>query len=283
MWIIRALGILLSFCLVGLLISSISLKKAQYIIVDSRIARPVKIVFLADLHMKDAKDDNKRLIQKIADQNPDIIALIGDMIDDAISAQDVQTLNDLAAALVKIAPVYYSLGNDELAFIRKNGRSVLDALAAAGATVLDESYQDIEVNGNRIRIGGLYANAFRQHISEAEWRKTSTVQFMSRFENSDQLKVLLCHRPDSLIFNNASQDWRIDLALSGHTHGGLVRIPLAGGLYAAGQGFFPKYDYGRYKLGGMTMFITSGLSGYKDLPRLWNRPEIAVLQLISGK
>ena len=282
MWMIRALGILLVFVLLGFFSSSISLKTARYIFVDSRIEQPIKIVFLTDLHSRIFMSNNKRLIQKIADQKPDIIALVGDMIDDVSTEQDDQDLVDLAAALMKIAPVYYSLGNDELTYVRKNGSSILDAVGATGTTVLDETYQDIYVNGNQIRLGGLYTYAFRQDSTEDEWHRTSTYQFLSRFENTEFPTVLLCHRPESFIFNKTGLDWNIDLVLTGHTHGGLIRLPLVGGLYAAGQGFFPKYDYGRFELEGMTMFITSGLSGYKNLPRLWNRPEIAVIQLKNG-
>lgn len=268
------------FCLLGLLFSSLPMKAVLYRIPDSRIGQPITIVFLADLHSTGTKSSHERLVAKIADLKPDIIALVGDMIDDAISEPEAQPVVDLAAALMKIAPVYYSLGNDELANFTKHGRSFLNAIAATGTAFLDESYQDIIVNGNRIRIGGLYVNAFRQDGKIAEWQKTS--RFLSQFESTDAFKLLLCHRPDSFVLNPVSFDWDVDLVLSGHTHGGLVRAPLLGGLYAAGQGLLPKYDYGQFQLAGIKMVITSGLSGYKGLPRIWNRKEIAVVQLRNG-
>ena len=280
MWIIRVFAVLFVFCLLGLLFSCLPMKAALYGMADSRIGQPITIVLLADLHSTGTTSDHKRLVAKVADQKPDIIALVGDMIDDAVNEPEVQSLVDFVAALMKIAPVYYSLGNDELAYITKHGRSVLNALAAAGTTILDETYQDINVNGNRIRIGGLYANAFRQDGKAAEWQKTS--QFLGQFESADAFKLLLCHRPDSFALNPVSYDWDVDLVLSGHTHGGLVRAPLLGGLYAAGQGLLPKYDYGQFQLAGMKMVITSGLSGYKGFPRIWNRKEIAVVQLRNG-
>ncbi len=74
--------------------------------------------------------------------------------------------------------------------------------------------------------------------------------------------------------------WNIDLILSGHTHGGLIRLPFVGGLYAPIQGFFPKVCYGEYKFNNNRMLITSGLAGYGIIPRINNPPEIAVIDLV---
>lgn len=283
MWMIKALAILFVIVLLGLLYSALPVKATFYEITDRRIANPVRIVFLSDLHSAGATNGNPDLIRKVTEQKPDIIALVGDMIDDSSTEADRNALAGFVTALTRVAPVYYSMGNDELAYIRRNGRSLLDALAAGGAAILDETYLDLNVNGNALRIGGLYALAFKQDgkTPASEWQKTSA--FLRAFEQTESPKILLCHRPDSFIYNNASRDWTIDFLLSGHAHGGLFRLPLLGGLYAAGQGFFPRYDYGRHRLDGMTMLITSGLTGYKSLPRIWNRKEIVVLQLGHGK
>lgn len=279
MWMIKALAVLFIFFLLGLLYSSLPVKVTHYEITDSRISNPVKIVFLSDLHSAGAASGNPDLVRKVTEQKPDVIALVGDMIDDNSTESDAHALVGFITSLMKAAPVYYSMGNDEFAYMRKNGRSVFDALATAGATLLDETDQDISVNGNQIRIGGLYALAFSQKgkAADTNWQKTSG--FLTRFGSTGRLKIMLCHRPDSFIFNGASHDWNVDLILSGHTHGGLIRLPFLGGLLAAGQGLRPAYDYGRYQLNHMTMIITSGISGYKTVPRIWNRKEIAVLQL----
>ena len=82
-------------------------------------------------------------------------------------------------------------------------------------------------------------------------------------------------------FNGAYTLWDVDLVLSGHTHGGLVRLPFIGGLYAPMQGLFPKYDRGYFQLGThMQMVITSGLAGHGLLPRVNNLPEIVVIDLV---
>ena len=86
--------------------------------------------------------------------------------------------------------------------------------------------------------------------------------------------------PDTVVLSFGKEYWHIDLVLSGHTHGGVIRIPGKGGLYAPMQGWWPKYDYGEMMLNEhMQMIITSGLSGHDFVPRVFNLPEIAVIDL----
>ena len=103
---------------------------------------------------------------------------------------------------------------------------------------------------------------------------------LDRFQNTDRYKIMLCHRPDSFVFGDASDYWKIDLVISGHDHGGQVVIPFKGGLYGGDQGWFPPYVHGLYRTGRIRLFVTSGLSSEKQkLPRWNNRPEIAVLNV----
>lgn len=114
-----------------------------------------------------------------------------------------------------------------------------------------------------------------------EFESSDEYVFLKDTENTDLPTIVLAHMPDTFIFNGAHNYWsNIDFVVSGHTHGGVVRLPFAGGLYAPMQGFFPEYDHGFYKLGEeMEMVITSGLSSYKFIPRFLNLPEICVLNL----
>ena len=94
---------------------------------------------------------------------------------------------------------------------------------------------------------------------------------------------MMAHRPDSFIFGNASQVWDIDLVVSGHTHGGQVRLPYLGGLYVGDQGWFPEYDKGLFDLNKIKIVITSGIGSSKQkIPRFNNIPEVVNLK-ISNK
>lgn len=239
------------------------------------------IVFLSDLHGKEFGQDNRRLIAKIAKESPDIICLGGDFIDEDNSQIDNEQFLRLVGEFLKIAPVYYSTGNHDDIYFSQNGREMIDQLEALGCRYLEEDYVDIDTDTASLRLGGLYNYAFnQQYVPDEEWKNSDTYRFLTDFTDTDRTTVLLCHRPDSFIYGNAAYLWDIDLVLCGHTHGGLWRLPLIGGLIAPEQGFNPLYDKGEFELGNITMIVSSGLSGYGKIPRLFNSPEITVITLM---
>ena len=249
----------------------------------------LRIVVIADLHDHEFGSGNERLIRDIEKEKPQMIILDGDILNEDSKSDQVPVT--LVKSLAEIAPVYYALGNHELAYIGStegdemqghplNSELVRD-LTAAGACVLEECYQDVEIDGCKVRIGGMYSYAFAlDGADSAENLSGSTREFMEDFQNTDRYKILLCHRPDSVVFGDASDYWNVDLVISGHDHGGQVVISFKGGLYGGDQGWFPAYVHGIYPLGKMELFVTSGLSSERQMiPRWNNRPEIAVLQL----
>lgn len=248
-----------------------------------------RMVVISDLHDHEFGSNNERLVQDIKKQKPQMIILDGDILnEDSKSAQVPVTL---VKSLTKIAPVYYALGNHELDYIGtaegkkmqkhpENSELVKD-LTDAGACVLEEGYRDVEIGGCKVRIGGMYEYAFALDGDNSAENLTGDVRdFLEEFQNTDRYKIMLCHRPDSFVFGDASDYWKIDLVISGHDHGGQVVIPFKGGLYGGDQGWFPPYVHGLYRTGKIRLFVTSGLSSEKQmLPRWNNRPEIAVLKV----
>ncbi len=264
----------------AVLFGNAHISTASYSVALQNLGSSVRVILLSDLHGKSFGRENSRLIAKIQEQSPDAIFLDGDMIDRSADPTDVQELLRLIERLHEIAPVYFAPGNHELEYMQTD-TSLLTQVTEAGAVIVNDSYVDVTIAGQPLRIGGTMGHAFYFGRSEEEFSSSPEYQFLKAFEDTDVPKICLAHMPDTFIFNGAYNLWNVDLILSGHTHGGLIRLPFIGGLYAPMQGWFPEYDQGYFRLGEhMQMVITSGLAGHGMIPRINNPPEIVVIDLV---
>ena len=198
-------------------------------------------------------------------------------------SDDISWLLSEIERLSAKVPVYYALGNHELAYMAAHP-DLITQLEEAGAIVLDEQYVDVEIAGNAVRIGGFYDYAFSRTDAKttADTMDAQDHAFLSDFCDTLRLKIMLSHRPDSFVFSDASAIWQIDYVLCGHNHGGQVRLPFLGGVFGGDQGYFPPYEDGLHSFAVMNMIITRGLSSNpKILPRFNNLPEIVVLDFVS--
>ena len=270
------------FIKVEIYISYNSLEAEEYTISSDRINSEVKLALISDLHDHTFGEKNEELVQMLKEQEPDLILMAGDMINDI--SKDSHVAVELIEQVKDIAPVYYSLGNQEEDYIGRGTSDLLNELKDAGAIVLDESYQDIQVNGNAIRLGGMYDYAFAldgNNTTTKESMRPSLYQFLTDFQYTDSYRLMMAHRPDSFIFGDAAKTWEIDLVVSGHNHGGQVILPFLGGIYGGDQGWFPKYVDGVHHFKKVkNMVITRGLgSGEEKLPRFNNKPEVVMIYL----
>ena len=275
------LSIALGLTIAATVISNGFIKITEYNVDLPGLSSNARIVVISDLHGKEYGKDNARLVSKISEQKPDAIFVVGDMLDDSDADNDFAKTTTLLIELSDIAPIYLSLGNQEKEYSGDIIDSFTNAIAENGVTVLDDTFVDCEINGQKLRIGGTMGHAFPFGRTMEEFENSDEYIFLKDMEKTDSPTIVLAHMPDTFIFNGAHNYWsNIDLVVSGHTHGGVVRLPFLGGLYSPMQGLFPEYDYGLYMLGDkMEMIITSGLSGYKFIPRFLNSPEICVLNL----
>lgn len=278
--------ILLIFCLIAILAFSSSaavcffgLKVTNYEVTLKGVTSPFRALLISDLHSRQFGKDNARLLEKIKEQKPDVIFADGDMISRNSDEKDVERFLKLLEELKKIAPVYYAPGNHEQEYVGES-TELYEKIEALGVPVLNDSYVDVEIAGQFVRLGGTLGHGFMFGRTEEEFKSSPEYIFLSDFQNTDRPKICLAHMPDTFIFNGAANLWDVDLVLSGHTHGGLVRLPFLGGLIAPMQGFFPEYDRGYFELGNnMQMIISAGLAGYGILPRINNLPEICVIDI----
>lgn len=285
----KKLKIILIFLLVILIIlvgfiyevyiSYNKLRVKEYSIETNQISNSVNLVIISDLHSNQIGKNNKKLVDKINSLNPDFILVVGDVVNS--DSKNSQVVTNLMKQLCKNYKVFYSLGNSDRDYISAGTSDLVAELEKVGVTVLDNEYEDISINGSVIRIGGMYDYAFGLKNNKiSNMKEKSTYDFLCDFENTSNYKIMMAHRPDSFIFNDATKDWDVDLVVSGHTHGGQVVLPFVGGLYAAEQGWFPKYDKGIFDFWDTKVLITSGLGSDKEkLPRFNNILEVVKIKL----
>ena len=246
-----------------------------------RLDGPVRLVVLSDLHDRDFGEDNRRLVELVASSEADLILLGGDLLNG--DSESSARVTSLVRRLADIGPVYCALGNHELDYMDRRSGDLTAELTAAGANVLDRAYEDLTVNGQRLRLGGLYDYAFGLddfNTCDPAHMDPSVYGFLTRFQDTDRCRILLSHRPDSFALGEASVTWNVELVISGHDHGGQVVLPILGGVFGGDQGLFSAYLHGLYEKDNIRLAITSGLGSHgQKLPRMWNPPEIMVLDL----
>ena len=264
---------IISICSYEVYISYNNLTFTNYTINSNKVNDNINVTIISDLHENIFGEDNTDLIKKIEKQSPDIILVAGDMTNE--DSTDIKLVINLMKRLSEIAPVFYSLGNTEYDNITNFNSDIIEQLENVNVTVLDKEYEDIKIKNTTIRVGGMYDYAFALNGN-------NTYKFLCDFQDTNNYKIMIAHRPDSFIFGDASEVWDIDLVVSGHTHGGQVRLPFMGGLYVGDQGYFPMYDKGLFDLNKIKILISSGLgSGKQKIPRFNNVPEVVNLKITN--
>lgn len=216
-----------------------------------------RVVQVSDLHNEEFGPGNARLLEKLRAAAPDLIVLTGDLVDSVHTDLDVAI--SFAQAAVEIAPTYFVTGNHEARLA--DYAALRDGLQSAGVTVLENQAVTLARGTDRVVLYGLQDPAFGDSPALPE---------------TEEFLILLAHRPE-YFEGYAAQG--ADLVFSGHAHGGQVRLPFLGGLFAPGQGFFPKYDFGLYREFGAVMVVSRGL-GNSIIPlRVNDPPELVIMSL----
>lgn len=228
-----------------------------------------KIAHVSDLHNAVFGRKNEKLLSLIRAAKPDIIAITGDLIDSRHT--DIDSALAFVEAAAEIAPVYYVTGNHES---RLDFDEIEPRLIAAGARVLRNEAEDIGRGGERIRLAGIDDPSFIRTGGTAEERAAAELEQLG--DGGGTFTVLLAHRPELV---EVYAEYGAGLVLSGHAHGGQVRLPFLGGLYAPGQGLLPEYDSGLYSLGETQMVVSRGLGNSVAPLRVNNRPELVIVTL----
>ena len=264
-----------------------------------KVDSSVRVIQLSDLHSSSYGKNNQTLLDRIKALEPDIIICTGDIVNSALD--DVDLAVDLAQKLSNIAPSYYVYGNNEVESIydfslneeeldkkfgfNKDNRdetallkikdSFEERLENAGINVLKNEKDTIKVKTMNIDIYGVLTSNPSSFWSYSEKAFADYI-----YENPDNLKITAVHEP--FIFEEFAPEFWGDLMLSGHTHGGVVRVPILGPLYTHEGGLLPErngdFVYGRYDAQGKPLIVSSGLEN-SNVFRINNQPELVIIDI----
>ena len=270
-WILPALAILVVLTLIAL---DERLILRTYTVASPKLTAEVRLAVVTDFHSSDNADD---VVAMVASCAPDAVLLVGDLFDDDTQNRPTERTLSLMRQLSAQYPCYYVSGNHEA------WTGEMDALyqqtEEAGVTVLRMSSGVLTVRGQRIALCGV-PDPYEMVLSGAPDTEEQLRQALEDVDSAD-FTVLLAHRPELLA---KYAQFPLDLVVSGHAHGGQVRIPgVLNGLYAPNQGWFPKLAGGAYTQEGTTLIVSRGLAVRTRLPRIFNRPEVVLVRCVPAE
>lgn len=255
---------------------------------------------VADLHNASFGKNGAGLVEKILAQKPEFVIIAGDMINKRKHCYPAKAL-DFIREISEHYPVYYALGNHEQYFEElkdiiydddfiqdeKNARLVRfyeewvaykDELKKLGVYLLDNCSIELMYKESRLAITGLSLGSGYYDRKNRQRPDKDTIASLAGNRSREGFQILIAHNP---LFFPEYVSWGADLVLSGHMHGGLVRLPIIGGIISPLFRLFPKYDAGLFNENGHFMIISRGLGSHSNMPRFLNPPELVTVKLLG--
>ena len=234
-----------------------------------------RIVHISDLHGRWFGAEQEKLLEAVRRQKPEVILMTGDWIDLDYQGEDERCCQVVVKGLLEIAPVYGIIGNHEA---RAKHRSYLiEELSRLGVRLLLDETIVLKRRCDSIHLVGFetpYHAPLKEDLSELKRLEEEYREALNprKAEGESVYRLVMAHRPELI---DMYQQLELDLVLSGHAHGGLMRLPFGYRLLAPGQSWFPKYTHGMYQKEETRMIVSCGLGG----PRIFIQPEIGVIVL----
>ena len=281
------IGVIIFICFLEWIREIVSFKVTHYDIQSDKLNKLIheqKIVFLTDLHNNSYGKNNVKLLEAVKSQNPDLILIGGDML---VGKPDISTkvAEEFVKKLTEICPVYYANGNHEQRmkiYPEKFGTKYQEykaSLEQSGVQFLENEHIDLMFDACPVQIHGLEIP--REGYKKFRKTHVSLSQIEERIGKADSSKyqILLAHNP---IYADTYLEWGADLILSGHLHGGIVRLPGLGGVITPQFRLFPKYSGELTVKDGKSVVVSKGLGTHTIKIRFLNPAELVVLHL-QGK
>lgn len=255
------------------------LKVSKYEIKSNKLPiefNKFKIIHLSDFHSYDFGKNNIKVIEKINYENPDIIIMTGDMVNKY--DKNFSRFLNLSEILSERYRIYYIPGNHEKRLKNYHLNFIIEKLSQFNIKILNDEKTIIKRKNAFINIYGIDIPLPFYRIRNKPSNIEEVVDSVLEKCNEKEYNILLAHNP--LYFETYSK-YNVDLTLSGHIHGGMVRLPFIGGLLSPERKLFPKYSSGVYKLNNKELIVSRGLGHSKPGMRLFNMPEIVSITLVS--
>lgn len=280
-----------------------SFKISKYSITNFKNSDKASFIFISDFHNKSYKDNYQKLLNEIFELNPHYIVLGGDFIDFSKFNKTFKIINyDKTISFIKelvkysskiktnenynLKKILFTFGNHELRlkdannderFLKAYGHFI-DVLNENDIQIIDNETIDlssgISFSGLSLYNGYYYNKlSFKKNFEHIE-KNVLDEYFLDLDKN--RFNIVSFHKPD---YFNDLFDYGFDLVLSGHNHGGLVRLPKVGAIVSPDLDLFPRYDYGKYAFNNKTLIVSSGLGEHFLRLRLNNKPEICYISI----
>lgn len=254
----------------------VRLKTVNYILKTSKVDENIRLAVITDLHSCYYGKGQRTLIDAVEKEKPDVILLGGDIYDDRLPDENTDTF---LKAIGRKYPCFYVTGNHECWSERVH--EMLEKIESHGIYIFHGETENIEIKGERINISGVDDPDMMYILGEDESMEKQLENTKTN-KKKDDFSVLLAHRP-VLIDQYLKYDF--DVVFTGHAHGGQWRIPLLlNGVLAPDEGLFPEYAGGDYEFSNGKMIVSRGLARESTkIPRIFNRPELVIVDIVSNK
>lgn len=284
-YILMMLAVLAVFFIIVMLIDGNRFVIREYTIENEKIKDGIDLAVLADLHNKQYGTENEKLLKALDEANPHVVMVAGDML----TAKPGKGYEKAASFMEKVAekyPVYYGLGNHEYRmkiYPEQYGTEFaeyVDCLETAGIQVLDNESALIQVKREQrltnIRVSGVSIERFYYKRFRKLYMSSEYLDGLIGKADEESYQILLAHNPE---YFETYADWGADLTLSGHVHGGIMRLPVLGGVVSPKLVLFPKYDGGHFLRKGAHMVLSRGLGMHTIPIRIFNPAELVLIHL----
>lgn len=270
-------------CLLSAVLDNSRFVTVSYEVRSDKLVKPCRLVLLSDLHGKSFGRDNERLLRSIAELAPDGILVAGDMLT-ATKGHDYSMALRLMESLSGTYPIYYGMGNHEYRLQLYPDQypgmyeGYLEGLRTAGIVPLINESTYLPA-WNVAVCGAQIDRCYYKHLRKEPMESDYLPRILGE-PRVDAFQVLIAHNPD---YFETYAAWGADLVVSGHVHGGIMRLPVLGGVLSPCLTLFPKYDGGRFTCGKSTMILSRGLGSHTIPLRFFNPGELVVIELLPEK